>query len=105
MYRAINKLSFDIFKCDVINFLTVGMMANYGLMTNLPKEITYNTYDKNRNKVKEIHNHLYRCDKNEDELIKASIYGDLQDSFYDLLRMILIIWSNYVNVRFMNKLY
>ena len=75
LYRALNKLCYEVFKCDILNFLTVGQMANYGLMTNLPKDITYKKYDNNKNESKEIHTKLYRCDKNEDEFIREAIYG------------------------------
>ena len=75
LYRALNKICYNVFKCDIVNFLTVGQMANYGLMTNLPKEITYKKYDEDRNKLKEIHTKLYRCDKSEDAFIREAIYG------------------------------
>ena len=41
LYRALNKLSHDYLNTDILRMLTLGMMANYGFMLNLPNECLY----------------------------------------------------------------
>ncbi len=72
LYEKINELCHSILKTDILRMLTAGMMANYGLMKNLPKECFY--IDKRRQN-RNIKSRLYLCDKKENDIISGSIYG------------------------------
>lgn len=71
LYEKINELCHQILNTDMLRMLTAGVMANYGLMINLPDDCTY--LDRRRRKVK-IKSKLSLCDKKEHELISGSIY-------------------------------
>ena len=74
------------FKCDVLRFLTVGNMAHYGFLLNLPQTLLFKKLDKNENTKKEIKNKLFLCDQNENEMIIKYIY-----MVEDLLLVIIIL--------------
>ena len=73
LYRALNNLCHKYLKTDILRMLTVGMMANYGFMMNLPNECLYKTKD--GNKRNNVDTRLYLCDAKENKIISESVYG------------------------------
>ena len=73
LYRALNILCHKYLQIDILRMLTMGMMANYGFMLNLPKEVLYKS--KEGHKRGTVKTRLYLCDSKENDLISRSVTG------------------------------
>ncbi len=76
LLAALDKLCFDLYKCSILNFLTIGALAWYSIITQLPKEaIEGDKYDKNRHKITRknhgmLPTNVFKNDREEDDFIR-----------------------------------
>jgi hypothetical protein len=72
-----DNLTHEVLDANITDFLTAGSMAWYGFVSNLPDECLQVKHNKHGNKVGLgiINSELYRCEKLQEEFIRASIKG------------------------------